>query len=396
VPDDLAMPVSPALRAFIDQALAHGAAQADPSDAVLALAPLMMRLLQHAGSFLQPEHFRSNPAGYTRNLIHAAPDHSLSLYALVWLPGQWTPVHDHGSWGVVGVVEGVLEERSFVRLSAPAPETGADHGIVLARGGIVLLPPGAVTTFVPNLQEVEVHALVGLQHTLQVQLAVAPWPSGATTGLSRMRCASSASAVAASGGFDTLSRMRSPVRTRPAARRRRLGCHVQHDGAGRGAAHAAVRDAHHVLHALARQLARDGEAAGLGHAGARPCGPMFFSTSTSSAVTSRSSSSMRVARSSTFSNTTARPSCSISAGEAADCLMMAPPGARLPRRKAMPPCGVDRPAIGCGPPSAGTGRGRIELLAQRAAGHRQRIESAAGLQFAQQVAMPPAAWKSSM
>jgi predicted metal-dependent enzyme (double-stranded beta helix superfamily) len=156
VPDDLAMPVSPALRAFIDQALAHGAAQADPSDAVLALSPLMMRLLQHAGSFLQPEHFRSNPAGYTRNLIHAAPDHSLSLYALVWLPGQWTPVHDHGSWGVVGVVEGVLEERSFVRLSAPAPETGADHGIVLARGGIVLLPPGAVTTFVPNPDHIHV------------------------------------------------------------------------------------------------------------------------------------------------------------------------------------------------------------------------------------------------
>jgi hypothetical protein len=26
-------------------------------------------------------------------------------------------VHDHGSWGVVGVVEGVLEERSYVRMS---------------------------------------------------------------------------------------------------------------------------------------------------------------------------------------------------------------------------------------------------------------------------------------
>ncbi|MFC5429813.1 hypothetical protein ACFPTO_13545 [Paraburkholderia denitrificans] len=49
---------------------------------------------------------------HTRNLIHEAPDKSLSLYALVWLPGQWTPVHGHGSWGVVGVIEGTLEERS--------------------------------------------------------------------------------------------------------------------------------------------------------------------------------------------------------------------------------------------------------------------------------------------
>jgi predicted metal-dependent enzyme (double-stranded beta helix superfamily) len=39
----------------------------------------------------------------TRNLIYEAPDDSLSLYSIVWLPGQWTPVHDHGSWGIVGV-----------------------------------------------------------------------------------------------------------------------------------------------------------------------------------------------------------------------------------------------------------------------------------------------------
>ena len=48
--------------------------------------------------------------------------------ALVWSPGQ-TPVHDHGSWGVVGILEGVPEERSYVRLSA---DCGADQGIELA------------------------------------------------------------------------------------------------------------------------------------------------------------------------------------------------------------------------------------------------------------------------
>jgi len=79
--------------------------------------------------------------------VYSAADASLSLYALVWLPGQWTPVHDHGSWGVVGVVEGVLEERSYVRLS---PDRGADSGIELVRGGVILLARGAVTSFVPN------------------------------------------------------------------------------------------------------------------------------------------------------------------------------------------------------------------------------------------------------
>lgn len=138
---------SPALESFITQASAQSRHTADPASCVLALAPLMLDLIDQAGSFLEPRHYRSSTAGYTRNLVYAADDASLSLYAIVWLPGQWTPVHDHGSWGVVGVIEGVLEERSYVRLS---PDRGADEGIEMARGGTVLLARGAVTSFVPN------------------------------------------------------------------------------------------------------------------------------------------------------------------------------------------------------------------------------------------------------
>lgn len=144
---------SPALVDFIAQARERSREHAGAADCVIALAPLMLELIEQAGSFLQPQHYRSGPAGYTRNLIYEAPDESLSLYALVWLPGQWTPVHDHGSWGVVGVVEGVLEERSYVRLS---PDRGADEGIELARGGTILLSRGAVTSFVPNPDHIHI------------------------------------------------------------------------------------------------------------------------------------------------------------------------------------------------------------------------------------------------
>jgi 3-mercaptopropionate dioxygenase len=147
------MDTSFALDHFITQAAARSRAQPEPADCVLALAPLMFDLIAHAQAFLQPRHYRSDPAGYTRNLIYEAPDNSLSLYALVWLPGQWTPVHDHGSWGVVGVVEGVLEERSYVRLT---PDRGADEDIDLARGGTILLGRGAVTSFVPNPDHIHI------------------------------------------------------------------------------------------------------------------------------------------------------------------------------------------------------------------------------------------------
>src|SRR5678816_510882 len=142
-----------ALEGFIAQAAARSRLQTEPADCVLALAPLMLDLIDQAGTFLEPQHYRSSATGYTRNLIYDAPDASLSLYSIVWLPGQWTPVHDHGSWGVVGIVEGVLEERSYVRLSL---DRGADEEIDLARGGTVLLPRGAVTSFVPNPDHIHV------------------------------------------------------------------------------------------------------------------------------------------------------------------------------------------------------------------------------------------------
>ena len=142
-----------ALGDFVARAVARGRESEAPADCVLAIAPLMLDLLEGAGTFLEPRHYRSDPAHYARNLIYAAPDKSLSLYALVWLPGQWTPIHDHGSWGVVGVLEGVLEERSYVRLS---PDREADRDIELARGGVVLLGRGAVTSFVPNPDHIHV------------------------------------------------------------------------------------------------------------------------------------------------------------------------------------------------------------------------------------------------
>ena len=145
--------ITPTLKTFISEAIERTEKLAEPADCVLALAPMMLEVIDKAESFLEPQHYRSDPSGYTRNLIYDAPDDSLSLYALVWLPGQWTPVHDHGSWGVVGVLEGVLEERSYVRLS---PDRNSDENIHLERGGVVLLVRGAVTSFVPNPDHIHI------------------------------------------------------------------------------------------------------------------------------------------------------------------------------------------------------------------------------------------------
>lgn len=119
----------------------------EPADCVEAIAPLLHRLLAGNRDFLKPEHFRSEPDHYARNAIFLDDESGLALYSLVWLPGQWTPVHDHGTWGVVGVAQGTLEERNLIRMDS---DHSQDTGIQLVRGGPILLNEGTVTTFVPN------------------------------------------------------------------------------------------------------------------------------------------------------------------------------------------------------------------------------------------------------
>lgn len=139
--------LDPRLGRFVEECLSAidtGAATADQVDTI---APLMLDLLARERDFLAEAHRKPNPDHYARNPIYIAEDGSMSLFTLVWLPGQWTPVHDHGTWGVVGVVEGVLEERSFM---PEGHKITGDSGIHLKRGGVILLTGGAVTSFVPN------------------------------------------------------------------------------------------------------------------------------------------------------------------------------------------------------------------------------------------------------
>ncbi|MFC9769351.1 cysteine dioxygenase [Rhodococcus jostii] len=54
-----------------------------------------------------------DPLGYRQHILHIESDGSFSVVALVWLPGQRTPIHDHLSWCVVGVYEGEESERRY-------------------------------------------------------------------------------------------------------------------------------------------------------------------------------------------------------------------------------------------------------------------------------------------
>lgn len=51
--------------------------------------------------------------GYCTHTLHVESDGSFSIIALVWRPGQLTRIHDHLTWCVFGVIQGVEHEDLY-------------------------------------------------------------------------------------------------------------------------------------------------------------------------------------------------------------------------------------------------------------------------------------------
>jgi 3-mercaptopropionate dioxygenase len=62
---------------------------------------------------LTAEQRLGSPDDYVAHNLHAEPDGSFSIIALIWRPGQITRIHDHVTWCVLGVIQGVEHEELF-------------------------------------------------------------------------------------------------------------------------------------------------------------------------------------------------------------------------------------------------------------------------------------------
>src|SRR5215212_10457498 len=60
---------------------------------------------------LTPDLRLGSPEKAAGQTLHVEPDGSFSITAVVWRPGQITPIHDHTTWCVFGVLEGVEHEE---------------------------------------------------------------------------------------------------------------------------------------------------------------------------------------------------------------------------------------------------------------------------------------------
>jgi len=53
---------------------------------------------------------------YARYMLHRDSQRRFVVMALVWSPGQGTPVHDHKTWGVSGILDHRIEVTNYDRL----------------------------------------------------------------------------------------------------------------------------------------------------------------------------------------------------------------------------------------------------------------------------------------
>jgi predicted metal-dependent enzyme (double-stranded beta helix superfamily) len=92
-----------------------------------------------------PENFaQPHPKYYQQYLLYADPLDRLSIVSFVWGPGQKTPVHDHLTWGLVGLLRGRERETAYQKQA---------DGSYKATGNSVLLP-GQTTAVSPTIGDV--------------------------------------------------------------------------------------------------------------------------------------------------------------------------------------------------------------------------------------------------
>ena len=146
---------SPAFARFVAEAERH-------IDDPHAIADHLAVLLGE-DAWLSSRDQRPGADSYRQHLLHVSPDRRLSIVALVWLPGQRTPIHDHVSWCVVGVYEGRERETRY-----RAVEVGGRRW--LEEVGSVDACPGHVEVIVPSVEDIHEVSAVAEGPTISIHV----------------------------------------------------------------------------------------------------------------------------------------------------------------------------------------------------------------------------------
>jgi len=125
-----------------------------------------MRLLLNGEPFLTEAEVQPNPERYARHLVHVDRERRFIVVSLVWGPGQGTPIHDHATWGVAGIVQGELRIANYYRL-----DDGRKPGYAELREASAIVAPAGLVSYVLPPNE-EIHLMENPTESTTVSLHV--------------------------------------------------------------------------------------------------------------------------------------------------------------------------------------------------------------------------------
>lgn len=132
------------LRRFVTELGAYLASTPDEGALLDRGQHLLAELVSH-DDWLPGEFARPDPERYQQFLLHADSQQRFSVVSFVWGPGQRTPVHDHRTWGLIGMLRGAEDSQNFQR---------GPGGQLHPAGTPIRLVPGQVEAVSPRIGDI--------------------------------------------------------------------------------------------------------------------------------------------------------------------------------------------------------------------------------------------------
>jgi predicted metal-dependent enzyme (double-stranded beta helix superfamily) len=129
------------LRHFVT-AFTRLADSAPAESELLRAGSVLLRDLVSVDDWLPARYAQASNEGYRQYLLHADGAERFSVVSFVWGLGQTTPIHDHTTWGLIGMLRGAELEQHYAR---------RPDGRLEPEGEPHRLEAGAVDAVSPNI-----------------------------------------------------------------------------------------------------------------------------------------------------------------------------------------------------------------------------------------------------
>ncbi|ELR97691.1 hypothetical protein [Gloeocapsa sp. PCC 73106] len=122
---------------------------ANPEKILLTLIPKVRQLLTDS-YWLQTDYSEpSRNLGWSVKILYQEPDYPITIQNVAWLPHQTSPIHNHGTWGIVAIISGSEKNKLWRRTSRKSDRLELVGEQILLPGDIIAFNPEAIHSVEP-------------------------------------------------------------------------------------------------------------------------------------------------------------------------------------------------------------------------------------------------------